>query len=689
MDQLSFLDSPGPHAEELRAAALRTELARHAHAYYVLDNPSVPDAEYDRLFRELQAIEAAHPELISPDSPTQRVGGRPLDGFETVTHAVPMLSLNNAFTEEDLTAFDRRCREGLELPVVAEPVAYATEPKFDGLAITLIYQDGVFVQGATRGDGASGEDVSQNLRTVRSIPLRLRGENVPSLLEVRGEVLMFRQAFEDLNKRQAARGEKTFANPRNAAAGSLRQLDSRITAERSLRFFAYSVVRAEGGQACASHSETMSWLRELGFPVSDLRDVVYGAEGLWAYYQKIGAQRDSLPFDIDGVVYKVDQKILQDRLGFVSRAPRWAIAHKYPAQEELTELLDIEVQVGRTGAITPVARLKPVFVGGVTVTNATLHNEDELRRKGLRIGDTVIVRRAGDVIPEVVGPVLDRRTGSEREFVMPLVCPVCGSHIVRAEDEAVARCSGGLYCPAQRKQALLHFAQRRAMDIEGLGDKLVDQLVDTDRVKTPADLYALNIGALLGMERMAEKSALNLLEAIEKSRSTTLARFIFGLGIRNVGESTAKDLARHFGTLDALLSADLEQLQQVPDVGPVVAASLRQFLAEEHNRAVVEQLRKAGVHWSEHAPAAADEAAAPGGAVVGKTFVLTGTLPTMARDAAAALIEAGGGKVSGSVSKKTDYVVAGEEAGSKLVKANQLGVAVLDEEGLLVLLQQV
>jgi DNA ligase (NAD+) len=688
MDQLSFLDSAGPRAEELRAKELRTELARHAHAYYVLDNPTVPDAEYDRLFRELQALEAAHPELISPDSPTQRVGGRPLDGFETVTHAVPMLSLNNAFTEEDLTAFDRRCREGLELPVVAEPVAYAAEPKFDGLAITLIYQDGVFVQGATRGDGASGEDVSQNLRTVRSIPLRLRGENVPSLLEVRGEVLMFRQAFEDLNKRQAARGEKTFANPRNAAAGSLRQLDSRITAERSLRFFAYSVVRAEGGRVCASHSETMSWLRELGFPVSELRDVVYGAEGLWAYYQKVGAQRDSLPFDIDGVVYKVDQKTLQDRLGFVSRAPRWAIAHKYPAQEELTELLDIEVQVGRTGAITPVARLKPVFVGGVTVTNATLHNEDELRRKGLRIGDTVIVRRAGDVIPEVVGPVLDRRTGSEREFVMPLVCPVCGSHIVRAEDEAVARCSGGLYCPAQRKQALLHFAQRRAMDIEGLGDKLVDQLVDTDRVKTPADLYALNIGALLGMERMAEKSALNLLEAIEKSRSTTLARFIFGLGIRNVGESTAKDLARHFGTLDALLSADLEQLQQVPDVGPVVAASLRQFLAEEHNRAVVEQLRKAGVHWPEHAPAAADEAAAPGGAVAGKTFVLTGTLPTMTRDAAAALIEAAGGKVSGSVSKKTDYVVAGEEAGSKLVKANQLGVAVLDEDGLLALLQQ-
>jgi DNA ligase (NAD+) len=688
MDQLSFLDSVGPRAEELRAAALRTELARHAHAYYVLDNPFVPDAEYDRLFRELQALEAAYPELISPDSPTQRVGGRPLDGFETVTHAVPMLSLNNAFTEEDLTAFDRRCREGLELPVAAEAIAYATEPKFDGLAITLIYQNGVFVQGATRGDGASGEDVSQNLRTVRSIPLRLRGENVPSLLEVRGEVLMFRQAFEDLNKRQAARGEKTFANPRNAAAGSLRQLDSRITAERSLRFFAYSVVRAEDGRPCASHSETMSWLRELGFPVSELRDVVYGAEGLWAYYQKIGAQRDSLPFDIDGVVYKVDQKTLQDRLGFVSRAPRWAIAHKYPAQEELTELIDIEVQVGRTGAITPVARLKPVFVGGVTVTNATLHNEDELRRKGLRIGDTVVVRRAGDVIPEVVGPVLDRRTGSEREFVMPLVCPVCGSHIVRAEDEAVARCSGGLYCPAQRKQALLHFAQRRAMDIEGLGDKLVDQLVDTDRVKTPADLYALNIGALLGMERMAEKSALNLLEAIEKSRSTTLARFIFGLGIRNVGESTAKDLARHFGTLDALLSADLEQLQQVPDVGPVVAASLRQFLAEEHNRAVVEQLRKAGVHWPEHAPVATDEAAAPGGAVAGKTFVLTGTLPTMTRDAAAALIEAAGGKVSGSVSKKTDYVVAGEEAGSKLVKANQLGVAVLDEDGLLALLQQ-
>lgn len=682
MDQLSF---PDPARE--RASVLRAELARHAHAYYVLDNPSVPDAEYDRLFRELQALEAAHPDLVTPDSPTRRVGGKPLDGFQTVTHAVPMLSLNNAFTEEDTVAFDRRCREGLELPAAGDPIAYATEPKFDGLAITLIYQDGVFVQGATRGDGASGEDVTQNLRTIGSIPLRLQGQTPPALLEVRGEVLMFRQAFDDLNRRQAARGEKTFANPRNAAAGSLRQLDSRITAERSLRFFAYSVVRAEGGRDCASHSGMMNWLRELGFPVTDLRDVVLGAEGLWGYYQRIGEARDSLPFDIDGVVYKVDQKRLQERLGFVSRAPRWAIAHKYPAQEELTELLDIEVQVGRTGAITPVARLKPVFVGGVTVTNATLHNEDEVRRKGLLIGDIVIVRRAGDVIPEVVGSVIERRKGGEREFVMPVVCPVCGSHIVKAEDEAVARCTGGLYCQAQRKQALLHFAQRKAMDIEGLGDKLVDQLVDTDRVKTPADLYQLGIGALLGLERMAEKSALNLLAAIEKSRTTTLARFIFGLGIRNVGESTAKDLAAHFGSLDALLAADIEELLTVQDVGPVVAASIRQFLTEEHNRAVIDQLRQAGVNWPEQAPAATGERAAAG-SLAGRTFVLTGTLPTMTREEAGALIEAAGGKVSGSVSKKTDYVVAGEEAGSKLVKANQLGVPVIDEAGLLALLAQ-
>lgn len=664
--------------EARRAEELRALLNRYAHAYYVLDAPRVPDAEYDRLFRELQALEAAHPELIRADSPTQRVGGAPLAGFSQVGHVVPMLSLNNAFSEDDLGAFDRRCREGLG----GASVAYAVEPKFDGLAITLIYRDGVFVQGATRGDGFSGEDVTQNLRTVGCIPLRLLGERVPSLLEVRGEVLMFRADFAALNERQAAAGEKTFANPRNAAAGSLRQLDPRITARRPLRFFAYAVVRLEGAPTLDSHHAIMENLAAWGFPVTELRDVVTGAEGLAQYYARIAAARDSLPFDIDGVVYKVDRVDQQQALGFVSRAPRWAIAHKYPAQEELTELLDIEVQVGRTGAITPVARLKPVFVGGVTVTNATLHNEDEVRRKDLKIGDTVIVRRAGDVIPEVVGSVAERRSGAEREFMMPVVCPVCGSHIVKGEDEAVARCSGGLYCAAQRKQALLHFAQRRALDIEGLGDKLVDQLVDADLVHTPADLYRLDLATLAGLERMAEKSAQNLLDAIAKSRTTTLARFIFGLGIRNVGEATAKDLARHFGQLDGLLAADEPTLQAVPEVGPIVAASILQFLAETHNRDVIAQLRAAGVHWPEHLPAAAPA----GGPLTGKTLVLTGTLPNLSRDAAKELIEAQGGKVSGSVSKKTSYVVAGTEAGSKLTKAEELGIPVLDEAGLLALI---
>lgn len=667
--------------EQERAEALRATLNRYAHAYYVLDNPLVPDAEYDRLFRELQALELAHPELILPDSPTQRVGGAPLPEFSEVTHAVPMLSLNNAFSEDDLLAFDRRCREGL----AQENLTYATEPKFDGLAITLIYQNGVFVQGATRGDGMSGEDVTQNLRTIGSIPLRLQGDNPPSLLEVRGEVLMFRKDFADLNTRQTARGEKTFANPRNAAAGSLRQLDSRITAQRPLSFFAYSVVRLEGVAPLQSHSETMTALASWGFPVCSLRATVQGAEGLLGYYRSIEAQRDGLPFDIDGVVYKVDNFAQQETLGFVSRAPRWAIAHKYPAQEELTELLDIEVQVGRTGAITPVARLKPVFVGGVTVTNATLHNEDEIRRKDLKIGDTVIVRRAGDVIPEVVASVSEKRTGSEREFIMPDACPICGSHIAKSEDEAIARCTGGLYCQAQRKQALLHFAHRRAMDIEGFGDKIVDQLVDADLVKTPADIYALTIEKLSQLERMGERSAQNLCEAIEKSKQTTLARFIFGLGIRNVGESTAKDLARHFGKLETLLVADEAALLQVPDVGPVVAQSIVQFFSEAHNQDVIKALGEAGVTWPDSEPAATASAE---GVLAGKTVVLTGTLPTMSRDEASALVEQHGGKVSGSVSKKTHYVVAGAEAGSKLAKAESLGVPILDEAGFLALIGQ-
>ncbi|NMG35196.1 NAD-dependent DNA ligase LigA [Azoarcus sp. TTM-91] len=666
-----------PTAAE-RAAQLRVELERHNHAYYVLDAPLVPDAEYDRLFRELEALEAEHPELATEDSPTRRVGGAPSAVFAEVAHRVPMLSLSNAFEDEEVEAFDRRCREGLD----RETVEYAVEPKLDGLAITLIYENGIFVRGATRGDGMTGEDVSPNLRTVRSIPLRLQGE-APARVEVRGEVLMQRADFERLNTRQQEAGEKVFVNPRNAAAGSLRQLDSRITARRPLRFFAYQMVDLEGMAPPATHSETLDLLAAWGFAVAPERNVVAGAQGLLDYYRRIGERRAGLPYDIDGVVYKVNRRADQQTLGFVSRAPRWALAHKYPAQEEITQLLDIEIQVGRTGALTPVARLKPVFVGGVTVTNATLHNEDEIRRKGLQIGDQVIVRRAGDVIPEVVAPVMDRRTGQEREFQMPHTCPVCGSHAVKAEEEAVWRCSGGLFCPAQRKQALLHFASRRAMDIEGLGDKLVEQLVDSAIIKTPADLYKLGVLALANLERMGEKSAQNLLAAIEHSRNTTLARFVFALGIRNVGEATARDVARHFGSMDALMAADAEALQQVPDVGPVVAKSIAEFFAEPHNREVIEQLRAAGVRWEEGAPVAPVS-----GKATGKTFVLTGTLPTMSRDEAKALIEAHGGKVTGSVSKKTDYVVAGAEAGSKLDKAQELGIDILDEDGLRRLLEE-
>lgn len=667
-----------------RIAQLREQIEQHAHAYYVLDAPSVPDAEYDRLFRELESLEREHPDLLTSYSPTQRVGGAPRDGFTQVTHAVPMLSLSNAFSPEELSAFDRRCREGLN----KSPVQYATEPKFDGLAISLLYQDGVFVQGATRGDGFTGEEVTANLRTVNSIPLRLKSSDqpMPALLEVRGEVLMLRRDFDSLNERQRKLGEKPFANPRNAAAGSLRQLDPKMTAKRPLHFFAYSLARIEGGPVLTSHSQTMNCLEGWGFSVSNLRAVVTGAEGLTGYYESIQAKRDALPFDIDGVVYKVDNLQDQKELGFVSRAPRFAVAHKYPAQEELTELLDIEVQVGRTGSITPVARLKPVFVGGVTVTNATLHNEDEVLRKGLLIGDTVIVRRAGDVIPEVVGSIVERRTGKERAFVMPTECPVCGSRIERPEDEAVARCTGGLFCSAQRKQAILHFVQRRALDVEGLGDKIVDQLVEANLVKNPADLFKLTFPALISLERMGEKSALNLLEALEKSKKTTLGRFLYALGIRKVGESTGKDLAKHFGTLEAIQNATVEQLLEVNDIGSIVAESLITFLREPHNAEVIRQLRQAGVTWEEREPKTA--ASQEGGVLSGKTFVLTGTLPSLSREKAGELIEAAGGKVSGSVSKKTHYVVAGAEAGSKLEKAQQLGVTILDEEGLMALLAE-
>ncbi|MBS0485380.1 MAG: NAD-dependent DNA ligase LigA [Proteobacteria bacterium] len=660
-----------------RARALRTEIERHNYRYYVLDNPAIPDAEYDRLLRELQLIEQDYPQLITAESPTQRVGAAPLKAFAQITHAIPMLSLSNAFEDGEAEAFDRRVREGL----TADEIEYAAEPKFDGLAVSLRYENGVFKTGATRGDGYTGEDITLNLKTIRSIPLKLPVDSPPALLEVRGEVLMLKKDFLRLNQQQSAKGEKEFANPRNAAAGSLRQLDPGITATRRLTFFAYGIGQCDDAQLPQdTHHNMLRYLSSLHFPVSAECRVVTGLPGLLDYYRMIGAKRDDLPYAIDGVVYKVNSLALQEKLGFVSRAPRFAVAHKFPAQEAMTQLLAIDVQVGRTGALTPVARLQPVFVGGVTVTNATLHNADEIERKDVRIGDIVIVRRAGDVIPEVVAVVAEKRPPGALVFTMPEHCPVCGAKAVRLPGEAVARCTGGLFCPAQRKQALLHFASRRAMDIEGLGDKLVDQLVDQAIVRTPADLYRLGIAALANLERMADKSANNIVSAIEKSKRTTLARFIYALGIRNVGEATAKDLAAHLGSLDRLMAADSERLQQIPDVGPVVAQSIADFFAEAHNREVIEQLRACGVHWDEHEekPVLA-AAAAP---LSGKTFVLTGTLPTMSREEAKERIEALGGKVSGSVSKKTDYVVVGTDPGSKYDKAVSLGVTILDETAL-------
>ena len=661
-----------------RIAQLRAEIEQHNYRYYVLDDPSIPDVEFDQLFRELQTLETQHPELLTADSPTQRIGVTPIKSFAEVQHRTPMLSLNNAFSEDEVRAFDTRIREALG---VAE-VEYAVEPKFDGLAITLSYRDGMFVRGATRGDGSTGEDVTENLRTVRTIPLKLRKPIKD--VEVRGEVLMFKRDFVKLNDAQRAKGEKEFANPRNAAAGALRQLDSRITASRRLSFFSYGIGFCDGVKLPDQHDQQMALLQQWGVPVAQQHSVVRGLEGLLAYYRELGAARARLPYDIDGVVYKVNSIAQQQQLGFVSRAPRWAIAHKFPAEEATTTLLDIEVQVGRTGALTPVARLAPVFVGGATVTNATLHNEDEIRRKDVRIGDTVVVRRAGDVIPEVARVVIERRPRDAREFAMPAVCPVCGSHVVRLEDESVSRCTGGLFCPAQRKQALRHFASRRAMNIDGLGEKLVEQLVDAHIVSNPAALYKLGLLAVINLERMGEKSAVNLLAAIEHSKHTTLARFIFALGIRNVGETTAKDLARHFGSLDNLLAADLESLQQVHDVGPVVAQSIADFLAEAHNREVIEQLRACGVHWPEQPSQPA--VALP---LSGQTFVLTGTLAALSREAAKEKLEALGAKVSGNVSKKTSYVVAGTEAGSKLSNALKLGVAVLDEQQFLALLESI
>jgi DNA ligase (NAD+) len=667
-----------------RAATLRALLHHHAHRYYVLDAPEVPDAEYDRLFRELQALEAEHPELLTPDSPTQRVGGPVLSGFMPVRHAVAMLSIRTETdtTRAGATAFDERVRRELELAADAPPVEYNAELKFDGLAINLRYEHGVLVQAATRGDGETGEDVTQNIRTIGQIPLKLMG-TAPAVLEVRGEVYMRRDHFEQLNQRQRDKGEKTYINPRNTAAGAVRQLDPAITATRPLSFFAYGLGAVQGWAQPPTHSAMLDALAEFGVPVCADRAVAQGAAGLVAFHEAMGAKRDGLPFDIDGVVYKVNDIALQKRLGFVTREPRWAVAHKYPAQEQVTPLRGIEIQVGRTGKLTPVAKLEPVFVGGTTVSNATLHNVFELRRKGVRVGDSVIVRRAGDVIPEVVGRLAGARPAYVPNFRMPRACPACGSRAVREKGGMDYRCSGGLFCSAQRKQAILHFAGRRAMDVEGLGDKLVDQLVDGGLIRTLPELYTLGLAKLAALDRMADKSAAKLLAGLEKSKRTTLARFLYALGIRQVGETTAKDLARHFGNLDRLMAATVEQLLEVNDVGPIVAASIRTFFDQAHNVEVVEQLRAAGIHWPETDGVAADDTPKP---LTGKTLVLTGTLPVLTRDEAKALIEEAGGKVAGSVSKKTSYVVAGEEAGSKLDKARELGVPVLDEAGLRALL---
>ncbi len=672
--------------DRLRAQALREALGFHAHRYYVLDAPSIPDAAYDELFQALQALELQYPGLQTPDSPTLRVGGAVLPSLQSVRHVVPMLSIETQTdtTPEGARQFDARVRAALRCTDNTPPIDYAVELKFDGLAISLRYEHGVLATAATRGDGEVGEDVTANIRTIAQIPLRLLGVTA-AVLEVRGEIFMRRDDFERLNERQRASGDKSFVNPRNTAAGAVRQLDPAMMRERPLRFFAYGLGQVDGWDPPSTHARLLDALAAMGFPVSTERAVVQGAEGLIAFHQQVGAKRDALPFDIDGVVYKVNDRSLQAQLGFKTREPRWAVAHKYPAQEQLTVVRDIDVQVGRTGKLTPVAKLMPVFVGGTTITNATLHNEDEARRKDVRVGDTVIVRRAGDVIPEIVGVVLDRRPASASaafDLVQQLngQCPACGSAIARDDGEADWRCSGGLFCPAQRKQALLHFASRRALDIEGLGDKLVDQLVDADVIRVLPDIYKLGVASLAALERMGEKSAVNLVTAIAQSKSTTLARFIYALGIRHVGEATAKALAHHFGSMDRVMDASMDALQAIGDVGPTVAQSLRTFFDQPHNLEVVAQLRAAGVAWTEtEAGAMTPAASLP---MAGKTFVITGTLPTLSRDEAQALIEAAGGKVAGSVSKKTSYVVAGTEAGSKLEKAQALGVNILDEQQL-------
>ncbi len=662
-------------ATKKKVESLRDQIRHHNYHYHVLDEPEVPDAEYDRLVRELQTLEKKHPELVTADSPTQRVGAEPVKAFGTITHVLPMLSLDNAFSEDELNDFHRRVTDRLELETDAE-FHYAAEPKLDGAAVSLLYENGQLVHGATRGDGTTGEDVTHNVRTIDAVPLKLLDKGYPTTLEVRGEVFMPRDGFKAYNEQAVKKGEKTFVNPRNAAAGSLRQLDPRLTAERPLDIYVYSVGLAEGGALPDLHSEILDQLQTWGFKVCPERRVVSGIKGCLAFYADLGKRRNSLSYDIDGVVYKVNRLDYQQSLGFVSRAPRWAVAHKFPAEEELTTVRDIEFQVGRTGAITPVARLEPVFVGGVTVSNATLHNMDELHRKDVRVGDTVIVRRAGDVIPEVVKIIADRRPKRTRIVKAPTKCPVCDSAVVREEGEAVARCSGGLYCAAQRAESLKHFVSRRALDVDGLGSKLIDQLVAIDRIKTPDDLYHLTRDELAGMERMGEKSAENLLAAIQKSKDTTLARFLYGLGIREVGDATAGSLAAYYGKLKSIMEADEESLQAVPDVGPIVAARIHSFFAEKHNQDVIKSLIESGLTWKEMKP----RPQSADGHLSGKTFVLTGTLSSMTRDEAKDRILAAGGKVTGSVSKKTDFVIYGDKAGSKLTTAQNLGVDTIDED---------
>ncbi|KAA8668607.1 MULTISPECIES: NAD-dependent DNA ligase LigA [Pantoea] len=661
--------------------ALRTTLRHHEYLYHVMDTPEIPDAEYDRLMRELRELESAHPDLITPDSPTQRVGAAPLATFEQVRHEVPMLSLDNTFDEAGFLAFNKRVQDRLKS---TDDLTYCCELKLDGLAVSLLYENGLLVRAATRGDGTTGENITANVRTIHAIPLRLHGDNIPARVEVRGEVFMTESGFEKLNEEARRTGGKVFANPRNAAAGSLRQLDPRITAKRPLTFFCYGFGLLEGGEMPASHWQRLQQFKAWGLPVSDRIRLVHTADEVLAFYRQVEQDRPSLGFDIDGVVIKVDSQALQEQLGFVARAPRWAVAFKFPAQEQMTVVRDVEFQVGRTGAITPVARLEPVQVAGVIVSNATLHNADEIARLGLRIGDKVVIRRAGDVIPQVVNVVESERPADAREIVFPSHCPVCGSDVERVEGEAVTRCTGGLICGAQRKEALKHFVSRRAMDVDGMGDKIIDQLVEKEYVKTPADLFRLTAGKLTGLDRMGPKSAQNVVDALEKAKFTTLPRFLYALGIREVGEATAANLANHFGELEKVMNADLDALIAVQDVGKVVAAHVRNFMEEESNREVIRQLtEEVGVHWPAVVVVKAEEIDSP---FAGKTVVLTGSLSQMNRDDAKARLTALGAKVSGSVSKKTDLLIAGEAAGSKLAKAQELGIAVIDEAEMIRLL---